>query len=117
LIEEGFAVSETDWQSALESQAASREWIRELFAEVDVLVTPASVGPAPDVSTTGDPVMNSPWSFCGFPTVTFPMGLSDEGLPVGVQLIGKPDEERELLEAAIWCENLLASQHLNEPGE
>lgn len=115
LIEEGIKVSDADWQSALELQRGSREWMLTMFEEVDVLVTPASVGPAPEASTTGDPVMNSPWSFCGFPTITFPMGLSEIGLPLGVQLVGKPNRERELYEAAIWCEGVLVSQDSRKP--
>lgn len=107
LIEEGLNVSDADWQTALEFQKSSRKLILPFFEDVDVLVTPASVGPAPDRSTTGDPVMNSPWSLCGFPTITFPMALSQEGLPLGVQLIGKPNEEWNLYQAAFWCEHHL----------
>ncbi len=107
LIEEGLGISEADWQTALDFQTSSREMALKMFAEVDVLVTPASKGAASDKATTGDPVMNSPWSFLGFPTVTFPMALSDEGLPLGVQLIGKPNEELALFRAALWCESVL----------
>jgi aspartyl-tRNA(Asn)/glutamyl-tRNA(Gln) amidotransferase subunit A len=107
LIEEGLAVSEADWQQALRFQKTLRQKALKMFAEVDVLVTPASIGAAPDKSTTGDPVMNSPWSFLGFPTITFPMGLSNDGLPLGVQLIGKPQEELALYRAALWCESAL----------
>lgn len=107
LIEEGLHVSDADWQAALDFQKSCREMMLSFFEEVDVLVTPASKGPAPDCSTTGDPVMNSPWSLCGFPTITFPMALSQEGLPLGVQLIGKPGEELNLYRAALWCEPLI----------
>lgn len=107
LIEEGLAISEEDWQAALKFQEFSQELARKMFAEVDVLVTPASKGAAPDKATTGDPIMNSPWSFLGLPTITFPMGLSDDGLPLGVQLIGKPHEELALYRAALWCESVL----------
>ncbi|MCA9070844.1 MAG: amidase [Planctomycetaceae bacterium] len=107
LIEEGLKVSDADWQAALEFQKSSRAMILPLFEEVDVLISPASVGPAPDRSTTGNPVMNSPWSLCGFPTLTFPMALSQDGLPMGVQLIGKPGEELNLYRTALWCEHLV----------
>ena len=56
---------------------------------VDALVTPATLGAAPDSSTTGDPVFNSPWSLLGLPTVSFPIGLSADGLPLAVQLVGR----------------------------
>ena len=55
---------------------------------VDAWITPATVGTAPDPSTTGDPAFNSPWSYTGLPTVSFPIGLAPDGLPVAIQLIG-----------------------------
>ena len=55
---------------------------------VDALITPATVSTAPDPSTTGDPAFNSPWSYTGLPTVSFPIGLAPDGLPVAVQLVG-----------------------------
>ena len=75
-----------------------------IFGEADVVVCPATTGPAPDLSTTGDPVFNSPWSYTGLPTVNFPIGLSPEGLPLGIQLVGRRYDERRLFEAALWCE-------------
>ena len=107
LIEEGLQISESDWNEALLFQKSCRDMMLSMFAEVDVLITPASVGAAPDLATTGNPVMNSPWSFCGFPTITFPLGLSEDGLPLGVQLIGKPGAELPMYRAAIWCETVL----------
>jgi aspartyl-tRNA(Asn)/glutamyl-tRNA(Gln) amidotransferase subunit A len=78
------------------------------FHGVDVLLTPATPGPAPDTSTTGDPVFNSPWSYTGLPTVSFLAGWTADGLPLAVQLIGKPWREDELLAAAAWCEAALS---------
>ena len=52
-----------------------------MVERVDALVTPATLGPAPDPSTTGDPAFNSPWSYLGFPTVSFPIGFSADGCP------------------------------------
>jgi Asp-tRNA(Asn)/Glu-tRNA(Gln) amidotransferase A subunit family amidase len=62
---------------------------------------------APDPSTTGDPEFNSRWTYTGQPTITFPMGLSPEGLPVGIQLIGRRFDETGLFRAAAWSEALL----------
>ena len=45
-----------------------------------VLACPATTNPAPDAATTGDPAMNSPWSFTGLPTICLPIGLADDGL-------------------------------------
>ncbi len=76
---------------------------------VDALVTPAALGAAPDPSTTGDPVFNSPWSLLGLPTVSFPIGLSADGLPLAVQLVGRTGFDLALLRTAEWCETVIRS--------
>jgi Asp-tRNA(Asn)/Glu-tRNA(Gln) amidotransferase A subunit family amidase len=56
------------------------------------------------LSTTGDPAFNSPWSYTGLPTVSFPIGLAPEGLPLGIQLVARRFDELRLFQAALWCE-------------
>ena len=58
-------------------------------------------------ATTGNPIFNSSWTFTGQPAITFPMGLSDEGLPLGIQLIGRRFDDVGLFRAAAWCEAIL----------
>ena len=86
------------------------------FAEVDALLTPATTGPAPDASTTGNPAFNSPWSYTGLPTVSLPSGRFSDGLPLAIQLIGRPWAEPELLAAAAWCEAALGVEYVEPPG-
>jgi Asp-tRNA(Asn)/Glu-tRNA(Gln) amidotransferase A subunit family amidase len=76
-------------------------------SNVETWITPATIGSAPDPSTTGDPSFNSPWSYTGLPTVSFPIGLSPDGMPVAVQLVGKMFEDFELLRIAQWCEQAI----------
>ena len=81
---------------------------RDLLEEVDCLLTPSSVTPAlRGLESTGDPAFNAPWSFCGFPVITVPCGLTGDGLPLGLQLTGLPFAEEGLLSAAGWCERIL----------
>jgi Asp-tRNA(Asn)/Glu-tRNA(Gln) amidotransferase A subunit family amidase len=70
-------------------------------------ITPAILGTAPDRSTTGDPSFNAPWSYTGLPTVSFPIGLAPDGMPVAIQLIGCSLRDRKLLGAAEWCEQVI----------
>jgi Asp-tRNA(Asn)/Glu-tRNA(Gln) amidotransferase A subunit family amidase len=72
-----------------------------------VWITPATVGTAPDPSTTGDPSFNSPWSYTGLPTASLPIGLSPDGMPIAVQLVGNVLGDFELLRVAIWCEQAI----------
>lgn len=109
LIEEGLAASAVDYLAAREHQAALTTAMNALAAsgDVDALVTPATTGAAPDTSTTGDPCMNAPWSYTGMPTVSFPVGLSDDGLPLAIQLAGTRSGDFPLLDVAAECESRL----------
>jgi aspartyl-tRNA(Asn)/glutamyl-tRNA(Gln) amidotransferase subunit A len=118
LIEEGSRIPAIEYVRAKQLQENGRNLegtemrneysgLFRLLEEVEVIVTPATLGPAPDISTTGHPAFNSPWSFFGFPAVTFPLGLSPDGLPLGIQLIGSDGAGIELLAAAAWCERAI----------
>jgi aspartyl-tRNA(Asn)/glutamyl-tRNA(Gln) amidotransferase subunit A len=108
LLEEGNTLLAIDYVRARERQARLRTG-SALWEQVDAWATPAAPGPAPDCSTTGDPVFNSPWSFLGLPTVSFPIGFSADGLPLAVQLIGRSGSELHLLRTAEWCETVIRS--------
>jgi aspartyl-tRNA(Asn)/glutamyl-tRNA(Gln) amidotransferase subunit A len=107
LIEEGLATRSVDYAAAIQFQRALRRRMSHAFGDT-IWLMPAARGAAPTLETTGDPCMNSPWSFLGFPTITIPMALSPEGLPLGLQLIAGPGRDVELFRVARWCESALA---------
>lgn len=106
LIEEGARVTPADFETTQRHHDQLRQEMAGVFGTADVLVCPATVGPAPDISTTGDPSFNAPWSYAGLPTVSFPMCLSSDGLPLSLQLVGRANDEPRLFEAAMWCEQV-----------
>jgi aspartyl-tRNA(Asn)/glutamyl-tRNA(Gln) amidotransferase subunit A len=84
-----------------------REMLSAMYG-IDALLTPATITPPlKGLTSTGDAAFNVPWSFTGLPTVNIPSGLNEEGLPLGVQLIGRPYGEASLLGVASWCEKVL----------
>ncbi|MBN2336175.1 hypothetical protein JXL21_11495, partial [Candidatus Bathyarchaeota archaeon] len=89
--------------------------IRDLLAlmgDYDCLVCPSTVDTAPrGLGWTGSPAFNAPWSLTGLPSLTVPSGLSEDGLPLGLQLIGRPYGELSLLAVASWCEESLGFPH------
>ena len=109
LLEEGNEIRAMDYVQAREHQTKHQGSSEALFRHVDAWVTPAAPGAAPDPSTTGDPVFNSPWSLLGLPTVSFPIGLSADGMPLAVQLIGRAGFDLHLLRTAEWCETVIRS--------
>jgi aspartyl-tRNA(Asn)/glutamyl-tRNA(Gln) amidotransferase subunit A len=114
LLEEGLACPAPEYARCKEHQAQLRRAMASCLEGLDALLTPAAPGPAPDAATTGDPVFNSPWSYVGFPTASFPAGTSPEGLPLSIQLAGRPWAEDELLATAAWCEGVVGLD-LGEP--
>ena len=97
LIQDGLATTATEYQAARHQQRRWRQRMRAEFARFDILVCPATTGPAPDRSTTGNSCMNAPWSFLGLPTVSLPVALTDDGLPLSLQFVGRRRSERTLL--------------------
>ncbi len=109
LLDEGHACHVLDYAEALRHRSAVRQQIVAALDahRLDALLTPATVTTAPGPETTGDPRFNSPWSYTGLPTVNIPCALADDGLPCGLQLVGRPWSEILLLSAAAWCERQL----------
>jgi aspartyl-tRNA(Asn)/glutamyl-tRNA(Gln) amidotransferase subunit A len=109
LIEEGREVPATRYARTKQHQAQLCRDMSEAFRGVDVLVCQATIGPAPTLETTGSPAFNSCWSYTGLPVVSFPIGLSPDGLPLAMQLVGRAHDEATLFAVAEWCERQLRS--------
>ncbi|NUU25685.1 MAG: amidase, partial [Streptomycetaceae bacterium] len=60
------------------------------------------------LGATGSPVLSRPWQLLGLPVVTVPVATAPGGLPLGVQLVGRPDAVPELFRAARWIEGVAA---------
>jgi Asp-tRNA(Asn)/Glu-tRNA(Gln) amidotransferase A subunit family amidase len=107
LLEEGLTCPAPEYARCKELQQQLSKEMLACFNGLDALLTPATTGPAPDAATTGDPAFNSPWSFTGLPTVSLPAGRDDDGMPLGIQLVGRRWDEAGLLATAAWCEQVL----------
>ena len=107
-IEMGLIMPASKYLQAQRLRRQFREDMVDMVRQVDVVMTPATVSPAPkDLNTTGDAAFQVPWTSSGLPTVVVPSGLSELGLPMAVQFGGLPYEEGKLLGAAQWCEQAL----------
>jgi aspartyl-tRNA(Asn)/glutamyl-tRNA(Gln) amidotransferase subunit A len=80
----------------------------EAFTEVDAILTPTTPSPAFAIGEkTGDPlemylndIFTVTVNMAGLPGMSVPAGLSSEGTPLGLQLIGKPFDEETLFRVA-----------------
>ncbi|MGD9880196.1 MAG: amidase [Reyranella sp.] len=89
--------------AAQRKAVAFRAWVDALFEKVDVLLCPSAPGEAPKgVEFTGDPRFNSIWTLAGTPCVTLPAGTGNNGLPLGIQLVGLRHADDRLLSTAAW---------------
>ena len=100
LLERGRAADPAEVAAAREAREALRGELAAAMvaAGIDAWVSPAAPGPPPvGLESTGDPVMNLPWTYAGLPALALPAGRDAEGLPLGVQLIGSFVEDETLL--------------------
>jgi len=73
-----------------------------------VLLAPSAPGEAPvGLASTGDPIMNQVWTFLHVPCVTVPASRRPNGMPVGIQVVGRIGDDAKLLAAAQWIQSRL----------
>jgi Asp-tRNA(Asn)/Glu-tRNA(Gln) amidotransferase A subunit family amidase len=104
LMERGRETRAVDYQRALRSIAPLVESFDELFMErYDAILTPCAPGTAPKgLQSTGDPVFCSLWTLCGMPAISMPLMQGANGLPLGVQLVGRRNFDARLMRTARW---------------
>jgi Asp-tRNA(Asn)/Glu-tRNA(Gln) amidotransferase A subunit family amidase len=99
----GREVRALDYQKALARVPLLNEGFAELFDEYDSILTPAAPGTAPKgLGATGDPAFCTLWTLCGMPAVSLPLMQGENGLPLGVQLVGPRHGDARLLRTARW---------------
>ena len=107
-IEMGMLVPAVRYMQAQRMRRRFAVEMAEAARGFDALLTPSTPAEAPrDLTTTGDPAFQRPWTSSGLPTISLPSGLSANGLPLGIQLEGAPFDEARLLAVAAWCEEAL----------
>ncbi len=109
-LDQGRLVSAVDYVNAQRARRIKIEAFRRLFETIDVLITPSTPITAPAIgqstvnihgfeedariaSTRFARAINA----LGWPAASLPYGKDREGLPIGVQIVGRPWEERVLL--------------------
>jgi Asp-tRNA(Asn)/Glu-tRNA(Gln) amidotransferase A subunit family amidase len=106
LIERGREIAVGRLAEAMTGRRQLRKSLTDMMDDhgLDLWISPSATGPAPKgLANTGDPVMNLPWTHSGLPTVNLPSGKHEEGLPMGLQVIGRWYEDEAVLE---WCAQL-----------
>lgn len=113
LIMKGRDISVGQLAEALNGRVDLRREMTEEMDEhgVDLWICPPAPGAAPHgLESTGDPIMNLPWTHCGLPSVNLPVDRNDAGLPMGLQVVGRWYEDETLLEWSAQLEMTLNSE-------
>ncbi|MBW1997687.1 MAG: amidase [Deltaproteobacteria bacterium] len=99
IIRKGMTVSEDELKRLSESRIKFRNQLERLMDSegIDYWICPSATDHPPrGLETTGDPIMNLPWTHAGLPVLSIPSGLDDAGLPQGIQIIGRFGKDEEL---------------------
>ncbi len=100
LIERGRPVTDEQLARDLDSREDLRRTLTVLMDAhgIDLWLSPPALGPAPrGLDSTGDPVMNIPWTHAGMPAVCLPAGRNAAGLPMGLQVSARWWADEDLL--------------------
>ncbi len=89
-VERGREVTAEAYNRAVEGIGRLNLELESIFSGYEVIMTPATPGSAPKgLDTTGNPIFCTIWTLCGVPTLSLPLLKGEEGLPLGVQFVGR----------------------------
>lgn len=101
-LKQGIGIPARDYLRAVMARDVMNEIFEARYDGFDAILCPASPGPAPrGIDRTGDPVFSGLWTYLGVPALSVPL-FEHEGLPFGLQLVGKRYDDGRLLRTARW---------------
>jgi Asp-tRNA(Asn)/Glu-tRNA(Gln) amidotransferase A subunit family amidase len=114
-LAKGNATLARDYLAALDWPDVLYSGLDEIFERCDAILCPAATGPAPEgLEFTGSAIFNGLWTLTGVPAVTVPALTAENGLPMGVQMVGARGNDARLMRCAHWFETWLTG---DTPGE
>ncbi len=99
----GLSQSDADLAGAYQVFDRTQQAFPSAMGDLDILLTPSAPGEAPEgLDWTGDPAFNFIWTSLHVPCVTVPAGMGRNGLPLGIQIVGRRGDDRAVLAWAQW---------------
>ncbi|MFY9316121.1 MAG: amidase [Burkholderiales bacterium] len=109
LLDAASRVSAARYDEARALAAKCRAMLGDVFADADAILAPTAPGEAPKgLQATGDPVFCRVWTLLGTPSMNVPCSQGPNGLPVGVQIIGRIGDDARAISVAEWLQEKLA---------
>ncbi len=108
VLEAGMRITPDQHRANLALAQQARLMVPDVFGNADVILAPSAIGAAPaTIGETGNPVFGRVWTLLGLPCVHLPFFASKDGMPVGLQVIGRHGQDKQVLRAAKWLESRL----------
>ncbi|MEP4434394.1 MAG: amidase [Hyphomicrobiales bacterium] len=104
-LQAGLRVTRADYVSANSIAASARDAFAQIQETVDVILTPPAPSAAPaTLQSTGTSIFNRFLTLMGVPCMNLPAYVNSEGLPIGIQLVGRKGEDDAFLALAhkVW---------------
>ena len=102
-IEAGREIDADGYLALLDAADAMRRAFEHAMRPYDAALTPAAPGAAPEgLAFTGSRAQTMLWTMLGVPAVNVPV-LAVDGLPLGLQVVGRFGADATTLRAAAWC--------------
>jgi len=110
VIKRARQISSDEYADAIAVKLSAQDFFADFFTEFDAIIAPSATGEAPFVSeaTTGDPIFCTLWTLAGLPSITLPLLVGKNEMPIGVQLIGEAEHDGRLLRTANWLQQYLS---------
>ncbi|MBR1216788.1 amidase [Bradyrhizobium sp. U87765 SZCCT0131] len=102
-LDGGLRVTAAAYAEAVMTLARLRDSVTATFDDLDVLVTPAATGQAPEgIASTGDSAFNWVWTALHGPAISVPAADGPDGLPLGIQVVARRGDDRAALAWSQW---------------
>jgi len=109
MIERGQKVTAVDYNNSISRRGELYPLVEKLFETYDAILTPATIGEAPvGLDSTGSPVFCTIWTYFGMPAISLPLLNGENGMPLGVQLVGARGDDARLLRTGRWLVEAMA---------
>lgn len=109
-------IQPSDYDEARMIAELASQQLDESFEEIDALISLSAPGPAPKgLASTGSSIFNRTWTLFGLPCVNVPGLMSQDNLPLGIQIIGPYMQDHNSLTIAHLVERAI-QRHLDRAG-